>query len=448
MRCRRGALGGVALLVALTSTETAFAEAEISVFAGYHRFSPHNPLGRSGSVGASTALTNAPTLGARIAYLANPRFGGELELAITPTETKDGTGMNLPSARFQGVYNLLTGKVRPSLLLGVAALASSPADPLLYESELRPAALTGSSVHVDIGDWWGLRADARMFALAGTEGHTFAFDSEVTFGIYGRFPAPPPPEERGRGAQIPDEDHDGVGDALDKCPSVEGPVRNSGCPADEDRDKDGIIDRDDKCPDDPGTAALGGCKDSDGDGIIDPKDRCPNEAGIAVNKGCPDKDRDGDGIVDRLDKCADQPETVNGFQDEDGCPDEAPKPAAKPAIPNLDRIDFDRAASTILPASLRVLDAAARILNEHPEVISVEVVGHTDDTGAPAANLQLSQARAEAVRTYLIQRGVAADRLTAVGRGSEEPLDRAPTEAARRRNRRVEFRMKTAPVAP
>lgn len=445
---RRTRLGAFVVLGVLARTNAASAEAEISVFGGYHRFSPNNPMGRPASGGPGSGLTTAPTLGARIAYLATPRLGGELEVAISPTEARDGTGINLPSARVQGVYNLLTGRVRPSLLLGVAALVASPADPLMYSSEVRPAALAGNTIHVDVGDWWGFRADARVFALAGAASHAFAFDSEISLGIYGRFPAPPPPEERGRGAQIPDEDHDGVGDPLDKCLGVAGPVRNSGCPIDEDRDKDGIIDRDDKCPDDAGTAALQGCNDTDGDGIVDPKDRCPREAGLAVNKGCADKDRDGDGIVDRLDKCPGEPETVNQFEDEDGCPDVPPKMAPKPAIPNLDRIDFDKGASTMLAASRRVLDSAARILTEHPEVIAIEVVGHTDDTGIPAANLELSQARAETVRAYLIQRGIAADRLTAVGRGSEEPLDRAPTEAARRRNRRVEFRMKTAPVAP
>ncbi len=61
--------------------------------------------------------------------------------------------------------------------------------------------------------------------------------------------------------------------------------------------------------------------DRDGDGLLDKDDRCPDEPGPRENGGCPDRDRDGDGIVDRLDKCPDQPEDKDGFEDQDGCPD-------------------------------------------------------------------------------------------------------------------------------
>ena len=66
-------------------------------------------------------------------------------------------------------------------------------------------------------------------------------------------------------------------------------------------------------------------KDSDGDGIPDDNDKCPNEPedkdGFQDEDGCPDPDNDGDGIPDASDKCPNEPEDKDGFQDADGCPD-------------------------------------------------------------------------------------------------------------------------------
>jgi hypothetical protein len=70
---------------------------------------------------------------------------------------------------------------------------------------------------------------------------------------------------------------------------------------------------------------LGHGGDSDRDGILDDADKCPDDPedrdGFEDADGCPDPDNDADGVVDRNDKCPNIPETVNGFQDDDGCPD-------------------------------------------------------------------------------------------------------------------------------
>jgi OmpA-OmpF porin, OOP family len=96
-----------------------------------------------------------------------------------------------------------------------------------------------------------------------------------------------------------------------------------------DRDGDGIPDDVDRCPDDPedfdGFQDADGCPDldNDRDGVPDMDDKCPNVPGPAPD-GCPRSpvgDRDGDGIPDDVDKCPDDPEDFDGFQDADGCPD-------------------------------------------------------------------------------------------------------------------------------
>ena len=95
-----------------------------------------------------------------------------------------------------------------------------------------------------------------------------------------------------------------------------------------DRDGDGIRDNIDQCPDEPedldGFQDEDGCPelDNDNDGIPDSRDQCPNVPGTWDNKGCPtDSDRDGDGIPDSKDKCPDDPEDRDGWEDDDGCPE-------------------------------------------------------------------------------------------------------------------------------
>jgi OOP family OmpA-OmpF porin len=78
------------------------------------------------------------------------------------------------------------------------------------------------------------------------------------------------------------------------------------------------------------------------------------------------------------------------------------------------------------------------VLSENPDV-TVEIQGYTDNTGNKATNQKLSQARADAVRTWLIDKGIAADRLTAKGFGSDNPIAPNSTKEGRAQNRRIEF---------
>jgi len=97
---------------------------------------------------------------------------------------------------------------------------------------------------------------------------------------------------------------------------------------------------------------------------------------------------------------------------------------------------FDVGRADIKPQMRPVLDEIARNLD--PKV-SVTVVGHTDSSGSDAVNNPLSLERAEAVRSYLGQRGVAGSRISVEGRGEREPVASNSTEAGRAQNRRVEI---------
>ncbi|MEE9414378.1 MAG: OmpA family protein, partial [Acidimicrobiales bacterium] len=99
---------------------------------------------------------------------------------------------------------------------------------------------------------------------------------------------------------------------------------------------------------------------------------------------------------------------------------------------------FGTASDELTPEATTVLDQAVDILNRDP-ALNVVVEGHTDSDGSERLNLDLSFRRADAVRTYLVDNGVAADRLTTVGRGESNPIADNSTPEGKRQNRRIEF---------
>ena len=104
----------------------------------------------------------------------------------------------------------------------------------------------------------------------------------------------------------------------------------------------------------------------------------------------------------------------------------------------LNPVQFATGSAEILADSQPVLDEVATILVTAPG-LNLNVEGHTDNTGDPASNLSLSQGRAEAVRTYLVNAGVGEERLTAIGAGDASPIADNDTSEGRQQNRRIEF---------
>lgn len=102
-------------------------------------------------------------------------------------------------------------------------------------------------------------------------------------------------------------------------------------------------------------------------------------------------------------------------------------------------IYFDTAKDVIQQRSFELLEQVAKTLIEHPELGHVRVEGHTDDEGRRATNIDLSRRRAIAVMRFLIEQGVAAERLTSEGFGPDRPIVENTDEASRAKNRRVEF---------
>ena len=272
-----------------------------------------------------------------------------------------------------------------------------------------------------------------------------------------------------------DTDGDGVPDYRDECPNTPreayGYLAVTGCPLDS--DGDGVYDYLDQCPNTPAAAyglvdTLGCPIDSDGDGVYDYLDLCPGTPAAAIGmvdqNGCP-LDTDKDGVYDYMDECPETPAVARNFVDSVGCfldtdgdgvydyEDQCPTiagvkenlgcPEIKREIRNLLKkamsgIQFENAKATIKPNSYKILNDIAKIFIDNPTYI-VEVQGHTDNVGKYDYNMDLSERRAQAVRTYLINQGVPAERLTAHGYGPDRPIDDNKTKAGRAKNRRVEF---------
>ena len=104
----------------------------------------------------------------------------------------------------------------------------------------------------------------------------------------------------------------------------------------------------------------------------------------------------------------------------------------------LGDVGFDAGKATLQPAAMTAIDRLAQLMGVYPER-SVRIEGHTDSLGDDAANQQLSQRRAIAVREALLARGVAAARVEAVGYGETRPIADNATPGGRQKNRRIEI---------
>jgi outer membrane protein OmpA-like peptidoglycan-associated protein len=325
------------------------------------------------------------------------------------------------------------------------------ADPLWITGEmfgeLSPSGretMDGSSTVLSPIEWLaGLRwkPDRRfMISVAAGRGLTSAAGAPALRGVFALtitpradaikpLHAPPPPK--------PDTDGDGDGivDRLDKCPNEVEDLDvfedSDGCP-DLDNDADGVADANDRCPmeteDRDKFEDEDGCieKDNDNDQILDVMDKCPNEAedmdGFQDADGCNEPDNDTDGILDLQDKCPAQKEVINGNQDDDGCPDKG----IGLVLITLERIDLMEAIQftkeKLKPSSYNLLGQIGATLRAHPEILRVRIAVHVAATNDDAKDQQLSDKRAQALREWLVQWGVADKRLDVRGFGSAKPL--------------------------
>ncbi len=456
---------------------------ELGLFLGWKIYSDDNELGYLNQ--RDSVPDDGMTFGGRVGYNLTDRLGVEAELEYVASTFRDtGAAAGILGWRGSALFHFMTGGFRPFVLAGVGGETLLDSQPGVVE-DTDSAFHLGLGAKVDVTRAFALRGDARYINMPGIVDTTsnnweFTLGASFTLGLapddsdgdglndaVDRCPTEAEDKdgfEDSDGCPDLDNDADGVADSADSCPDEaedkDGFEDADGCP-DLDNDRDGIADASDKCTDKAedrdGFEDDDGCPDldNDRDGIADSADKCPNESGVAAEKGCPVRDRDHDGIADNLDKCPDEAETFNGIKDDDGCPDaKATVIITSKEIKILEKVYFDTGKASIKSVSFTLLDTVATVLMAHPEISLIIIEGHTDDVGKDDANLALSEGRAQSVRTYLIEKGMAEARLEAHGFGETAPVcgnvaelegnkrkNRKAIAACRDENRRVQFRI-------
>ena len=401
--------------------------------------------------------------GARIGYFLSDRLSIEAEGSWVPTNGPDDVEvkymplharlmLNIPTSEYVGVH-IGGGYTHTRFRDGV---------------RLSDHGVTGNAgVRLGLGDVTSIRIDTYVDYIpspdnGSTDNWHWGVQPGLSFMLGGRSAGPRDRDADGvpddvdeckktpagdrvdaKGCTVKDADGDGVFDDTDACADTPAGDRvdAKGCSLPKDADGDGVLDDADGCADTPKGDKVDekGCslpKDADGDGVNDDVDACADTpAGDQVDaKGCPlPKDGDGDGVNDDADRC---PSTPSGVEvDAEGC-QVLFQPTKKTLI--LEGVNFETGKATLTPESETILNGVAESLVAN-DSIRVQVTGHTDNTGSLALNRRLSRSRADAVRTYLISRGVAEDRLTARGFGPDQPVGSNKTADGRAQNRRVEL---------
>jgi OOP family OmpA-OmpF porin len=417
---------------------------EFGLYAGAHFFADEHNFRLFSDDSRYLSPKDAGAFGLRFGLQLNPHVSIEADGWWTPTRTRSlnvdkKTDLSVFGYRASLLVDFIgRGPFRPFVLVGAGGMNSVVKNEAILPNDQDPILHAGVGAKVFLTPRVGLRVDGIIMAPPAFASGIVEVGEETEFGgpdyqvlgtIFFNFGEVAPPQVivREKTVVMPpppgpvDPDADGIAGDADKCPNVA-------------EDKDGFED-DDGCPE----------PDNDKDGVPDVSDKCPLKPetanGIDDEDGCPEEDPDGDGFLGSRDQCPDAPETKNGFQDGDGCPDELPA-AVKKFVGVIEGIKFKTGSANILPGSFTVLDRAIAVLKEYPD-LKMEIQGHTDNRGKAEYNRNLSQKRADAVRTYFITKGIAAERLTAVGYGLEKPIADNKTESGRATNRRTEFQLIT-----
>jgi OOP family OmpA-OmpF porin len=396
------------------------------------------------------------TVNLKLKYKLNNGYLLKEEAAIAPFLVAGVGGTYIDSKQYQELSSstITDGEVKGNLAAGVG---------ILFQFNERVGLEVANTINAPLYDAWdGVDRGGNDLYLQHSAGLIFNLrkprdgDNDGVADRRDKCPdTPGTANVDSKGCPV-DGDLDGVADYLDKCPMLAGKTSLSGCP---DKDGDGVADGDDACPAVPGNMRFAGCPDTDGDGIEDSKDKCPNLAGLDIFEGCADSDSDGvedskdegpdtekgtkvddagcpadtdgDGVTDALDKCP----TSKGEASANGCP--VVREEVKKRLNFATRgIAFETGKAVLKTSSFAMLNEVVSILEEYKDY-NLKMGGHTDASGSNATNLALSQARVEAVKAYLVGKGVSQDRIEAVGYGEEQPIASNGTAAGRAQNRRV-----------
>ncbi|MFH1075968.1 MAG: OmpA family protein [Pseudomonadota bacterium] len=341
-------------------------------------------------------LEDKPFLGMSIGYSFDKIWELDAVLDYIDTQIKERASddINAYLYHLDVFYNLLPEMpLIPYLMAGFGGIEFDPYHRELDSDESAFLVTYGLGLKYPINKILALETDARQVICFGDKQHNYMYTLGLSYT---------------------------VGIEKEKIVTVEPKVRL-------DSDGDGVYDDTDKCPNTPKGVEVDsmGCpKDSDGDGVPDYMDECPNTPpNVPVDeKGCP-KDSDEDGVLDNIDKCCNTPKGAR--VDKRGCW------VIKAVLFDYDKWD-------IKPGAYPALDEAISVINQNPS-LKIRVDGHTDNIGSDTYNKVLSEKRANSVMQYLLEKGIAQERLSAKGFSFSKPATSNNTEENRAQNRRVEL---------
>ncbi|MSP93375.1 MAG: hypothetical protein EXR79_16545 [Myxococcales bacterium] len=442
---------------------------DVGLFLGFNGFSEKNDLGNGPD--PKDSVNSSGVFGLRGAGWVTDSLGIEAEFKLVPTDLARGTGARATvyGVRAAALYQLMADKpMRPFALVGVGQdifvakdndAARKAKGSFVADSDPDRAFLLGAGFKWQALHRIGVRFDVRYVAGearcnsgAGKDcprdavSHNIEGMLGLAYTLGGK-----PEDSDGDGMLDPDdtcidqaEDKDGfqdkdgcpeidndsdkVPDTEDKCPNeaedMDGFEDYDGCP-ESDNDKDGVADPQDKCAtqaeDKDGFQDNDGCPelDNDADKIPDTKDKCPNSAEdldmFQDEDGCPETDNDGDGTPDAKDKCPNEAETKNGFLDDDGCRDELPAEVVALTKAPITGVAFDKKGVLDEKKSATALQAVAGALAAHESVrVTMKLSTATVEQAA-------AQARVDAIKSFLIKRGVESERIEALAESSLAP---------------------------
>ncbi|MGE0872909.1 MAG: OmpA family protein [Kofleriaceae bacterium] len=415
---RSGLVTALCLCASTARSEPRF---ETGGFVGLGYYSDDIELGNSWA--ADQVPGSAPLIGGRLGWLAAPELATisdrlrvqlavEAELAIAPAFTGGATFGDGRMSYFAPVFAWrafgvvrIAGweAVRPHLAIGGGGETVASSSPFMSK-ETDPVFSWGPGVSIPVTNAWQLRIDLRHGVMPSRgEGTTSVAEVQLglatTFGLPAAAPPsrPKPEQTATTGADERDGDRDGFLDWLDQCPAEAETVN-------------GISD-DDGCAE----------PDADGDGVLGDGDACPDQAEDLDDHqdldGCPELDNDLDGIPDAQDTCPSNPETKNGFDDEDGCPDQMPPEIGRTLTATGAQLRFESTRARVTDKAQAQLQPVIELLRTH-RAIRIMIVGHPDR----AANQDLAKRRSEAVKWFMVDQGLAADRIdTSVGAVAKSP---------------------------
>jgi OOP family OmpA-OmpF porin len=372
------------VLAVLPGSAQADSRIEIGGNLGAHDFASNSELGALNQRNDAPGVEAAGRIGVRVGYALTKRFVVEAEASwMASQDDVLGHSVDVFGGRVQGRFDLLTGKLRPFVLAGYGGLWLASSDKMQLSNDVDQAFHVGIGASYAVSTKWSVRVDLTSLIVPDRTDGGATTDPEVTIGAVWHLGA-------ARKAPV----------RLAPAPSVAPSV------------------------------------DPDDDGVFTPDDECPAQAedrdGFADDDGCPDRDNDEDRIADGADKCANDAETRNGYQDDDGCPDQV--------LNDLTGITFEPNSARFDASAVAMLERAYQVLAGNA-LLQIEIGGHTSSEGDAAHNQLLSLQRAEAVKAYLIARGIAEPRLHTAGYGAEKPVADNYSEPGRAKNRRIEFRI-------